>query len=87
LEPIWQAARLGVPYVVMHMRGDPTTMQLPENLRYSDLLGEVAAELQAAANEAMAAGVEAWRLILDPGNVTFVALGFCCRVYCNGVLF
>ena len=61
------AARLGVPYVAMHMRGRPTTMQSPENTRYADVCADVAAELQGAALKAVAAGVEPWRLVLDPG--------------------
>ena len=57
-----------MPYVLMHMRGNPTTMQLPENTRY--LLGTVegvADELRVAAERAIAAGIEPWRLVLDPG--------------------
>ena len=45
---------LGVPYVVMHMRGDPTTMQSNENLQYEDVCKQVASELYARVNEAEA---------------------------------
>lgn len=62
-----QVARLGVPYVLMHMRGDPTTMQSPANTTYEDVCVDVGRELQAAADKAMAAGIEPWSLILDPG--------------------
>ena len=58
-----------MPYILMHMRGDPTTMQLPENTEY--MLGTVegvADELRAAASRAIAAGIEPWRLVLDPGK-------------------
>lgn len=35
-------AQLGVPYVLMHMRGTPATMQQPQHLQYDDVtLGEV----------------------------------------------
>ena len=27
-------SELGVPYVLMHMRGDPTTMQQPQHVSY-----------------------------------------------------
>jgi dihydropteroate synthase len=64
-----QVARLGVPYVLMHMRGDPTTMQLPENTKYPlGTVEGVADELRAAAESAIAAGIEPWRLVLDPGK-------------------
>jgi hypothetical protein len=32
--PPRQVAELGVPYVLTHMRGDPTTMQRPEHTSY-----------------------------------------------------
>ena len=58
-----------MPYVLMHMRGDPTTMQLPANTEYPlGTVEGVADELRAAADRAMAAGIEPWRLILDPGE-------------------
>lgn len=64
-----QVARLGVPYALMHMRGEPATMQLPENMDYPvGVCKGVAAELAQAAHSAMAAGIEPWRLILDPGE-------------------
>ncbi len=64
-----QVARLGVPYVLMHMRGDPTTMQLPANTDYPlGTIEGVADELRAAAGRAISAGIEPWRLILDPGE-------------------
>lgn len=64
-----QVARLGVPYMMMHMRGNPTTMQLPENKDYQGnvCLG-VGTELALAANRAIAAGIQPWRIILDPGE-------------------
>ncbi|KAK9843394.1 hypothetical protein WJX81_000282 [Elliptochloris bilobata] len=60
-------AELGTPYVLMHMRGDPATMQAPEHTAYADVCAEVGAELQTAAERAIAAGIEPWRIVLDPG--------------------
>ena len=60
-----QVAQLNVPYVLMHMRGDPTTMQ--QLTTYSDTCVEVGQELQAQAQAALDAGIEPWRIILDPG--------------------
>lgn len=64
-----QVARLGVAYALMHMRGEPATMQLPENKNYPEgVCKGVAVELAHAARRAMAAGIEPWRIILDPGE-------------------
>jgi dihydropteroate synthase len=57
------AARHGVPLVLMHMRGEPKTMQVQP--QYRDVVSEVLEELAAAVAFASAAGVE--RLIVDPG--------------------
>jgi 2-amino-4-hydroxy-6-hydroxymethyldihydropteridine diphosphokinase/dihydropteroate synthase len=58
---------LNVPYIAMHMRGDPTTMQNNENLRYDDVCKQVASELYAQVSEAELSGIPAWRIIVDPG--------------------
>ncbi len=64
-----QVAELGVPYVLMHMRGDPSSMQSERNTRYNgSVWGDVAKELQAAAGLAMRTGIPAWNIILDPGK-------------------
>uniref|UniRef100_A0A1D1YIH5 Folic acid synthesis protein fol1 n=2 Tax=Anthurium amnicola TaxID=1678845 RepID=A0A1D1YIH5_9ARAE len=60
-------ADLKVPYVVMHMRGDPSTMQNSENTRYENVCREVASELHARISEAELLGIPAWRMIIDPG--------------------
>lgn len=60
-------AGLEVPYVAMHMRGDPSTMQSSENTSYGDVCGDVACELGARMSEAELSGVPAWRMIADPG--------------------
>ncbi len=58
-------AESGVPVVLMHMRGTPRDMR--EMARYDDLLGDVAAELRAAMDRAVEAGVPEERILLDPG--------------------
>jgi len=59
------AAELGCEVVLMHMQGEPGTMQAEP--RYDDVVGEVAAFLAARADAAMAAGVARDRIWLDPG--------------------
>ncbi|MCR4403998.1 MAG: dihydropteroate synthase [Candidatus Acetothermia bacterium] len=54
-----------VPVVLMHMQGEPRTMQA--NPHYNDLVGEVGAFLQERLSAAAAAGIAPERLILDPG--------------------
>lgn len=51
--------------VVMHMRGEPKTMQAEP--RYDDVVGEVAVYLQGQARMLEAAGVAAERICVDPG--------------------
>ena len=55
--------RAGV--VLMHMRGEPATMQAMA--RYRDVVGEVGAYLVERAEAAQAAGIAKSRIILDPG--------------------
>ncbi len=58
-------ARTDVPAVVMHMQGDPRTMQ--ESPQYADLLGEITAHLRERLHAAETAGVGRERLLVDPG--------------------
>ncbi len=51
--------------VVMHMRGDPGTMQ--NDTHYSDVVTEVAGFLSGRANDLVGAGINPSRIILDPG--------------------
>jgi dihydropteroate synthase len=51
--------------ILMHLRGEPRTMQAAPS--YQDVVADVRRELRAAANAACAAGIAADRLILDPG--------------------
>ena len=54
---------------MMHMRGNPTTMQQPQNTQYAgDVCAAVGQELQARCQTACQAGIAPWRLILDPGK-------------------
>jgi Dihydropteroate synthase (EC 2.5.1.15) len=51
-------AEKGVPAIIMHMRGEPRTMQ--QLTHYEDLEGEVFGFLKDQAERALAAGVPAW---------------------------
>ncbi len=55
----------GAGLVLMHMRGEPRTMQ--KDIHYDDLLGEIRAELQASVAKARAAGCAPQTLVIDPG--------------------
>jgi dihydropteroate synthase len=59
------AAGLGCDVVLMHMQGEPRTMQAEP--RYDDVVAEVGGWLTARAGAAMAAGVARERIWLDPG--------------------
>jgi dihydropteroate synthase len=60
------AARAGVPLVLMHMRGEPRTMQQGE-IVYRDVVAEVAEFLAGAIERAAACGVSRQNIIIDPG--------------------
>ena len=55
----------GCPVVLMHSRGELSTMQV--GIRFEDATAEVAAELEAALARAEAAGIARERTIVDPG--------------------
>ena len=55
----------GVGTVIMHMLGDPRTMQL--NPTYEDVVVEVAEFLRHRTEEANAAGIDSSRIVVDPG--------------------
>ena len=59
------AARLKVPVILMHMRGEPRTMQ--KNIQYDDVVSEVGSELTTFRDDAIAAGIEASQILIDPG--------------------
>ena len=58
-------ARAGVPAVLMHMRGDPKTMQT--NPGYDDVVDEVQAFLLERVDACQTAGIEPSSIVLDPG--------------------
>ena len=58
-------AAAGVPVVLMHHRGDPTTMQ--DAPRYGDVLVEVYEWLKARVAAAEAAGIDRTKILIDPG--------------------
>ena len=58
-------AEKGAAVVLMHKKGLPLTMQ--ENHGYENLAAEIKAFFKAAAERALAAGIGAEKIILDPG--------------------
>ncbi|MDX1517466.1 MAG: dihydropteroate synthase [Woeseiaceae bacterium] len=59
------AAELGVHVCLMHMQGEPRTMQTGP--RYDDVVGEIAAFLAGRRDVCVAAGIDRHRILLDPG--------------------
>jgi dihydropteroate synthase len=59
------AAALGLPVILMHMKGEPRSMQ--DDPRYDDVVGEVIGFLKARVAVAEAAGVAPDRVFVDPG--------------------
>jgi dihydropteroate synthase len=59
------AAQSGLPVCLMHMRGEPQTMQ--QQVDYEDLLMDVSAFLDQRMQICAAAGISAERIVLDPG--------------------
>jgi dihydropteroate synthase len=58
-------ARAGAGVVLMHMKGEPGTMQLAPD--YKDVVGEIMAYLSAAIVRAENAGIDPEKIIIDPG--------------------
>ncbi len=59
------AAELGVPVCLMHMQGEPRTMQHEPS--YTDVVAEVREFLAERASAAVQAGIPRERLLVDPG--------------------
>ena len=59
------AAKTGLPICLMHMQGDPLTMQ--QGPKYVDVVSEVTEFLEQRAAICSAAGIPRERLIFDPG--------------------
>jgi dihydropteroate synthase len=59
------AAATGLPVCLMHMQGDPATMQ--QRPQYDDILAEVNAFFDERIVACVAAGIERARVVVDPG--------------------
>lgn len=59
------AAATSLPVCLMHMRGEPQTMQ--ESPQYHDIAAEVSAFLQERIQACVQAGIAVERIVLDPG--------------------
>lgn len=64
-EMLSTVAALGVPIVLMHIRGTPQTMQKLTD--YRDLIGEIYEFLEQRIDAAFGAGIPFSHIILDPG--------------------
>jgi dihydropteroate synthase len=60
-----EAARSGLPVGIMHMRGEPASMQ--DNPRYSNILADVDAFIAERIAVYNAAGIDRNRIVIDPG--------------------
>ena len=58
-------SRMGVPYIMMHIRGTPQTMQLMTD--YTDVVSEILAFLQGQIQQAIDRGIQPSNIIIDPG--------------------
>ncbi|WP_107669968.1 dihydropteroate synthase [Cyanothece sp. BG0011] len=58
-------ASLDVPIIIMHIRGTPKTMQ--QKTDYQDLINEIIEWLKCQVNQAMKAGIDQHKIIIDPG--------------------
>jgi dihydropteroate synthase len=58
-------AELGVPIILMHIRGTPKTMQ--QLTAYDDLIGEIIGFLRQQVGAAIAAGIAPTQIAIDPG--------------------
>ncbi|QLE43867.1 dihydropteroate synthase [Nostoc sp. C052] len=58
-------AELGVPMILMHIRGTPQTMQ--QQTDYQDLLGEIYSFLAGQIEVATTVGIDLDKIIIDPG--------------------
>ncbi len=65
-EMIPEVARMGVPYIAMHMKGNPKTMQSQTDYE-SDITSEVLEYFRDKCASLLTAGIRRENLILDPG--------------------
>ncbi len=59
------AAELDIPVIIMHMRGEPTTMNQLD--QYQDVTLDVIKELQQRVDQAIQSGVKPENIMIDPG--------------------
>lgn len=59
------AAHLNIPVVIMHMRGEPTTMNDLD--QYQDVTLDVIDELKLRIHDALNAGIQKSNIMIDPG--------------------
>ena len=59
------AAFLGVPVILMHMRGTPLSMQ--RNPSYRRLIPEILGELRRSIAQALESGISRKKILIDPG--------------------
>ncbi|MEH2257511.1 dihydropteroate synthase [Nostoc sp.] len=64
-EMLATVAKLGVPMILMHIRGTPQTMQ--QQTDYQDLLAEIYSFLARQIGVATTAGIDLDKIIIDPG--------------------
>jgi dihydropteroate synthase len=64
-EMLTTVAHLDVPIILMHIRGNPQTMQ--QLTDYQDLIGEIYSFLTKQIAAAIAAGIDPEKIIIDPG--------------------
>ncbi|HIK57071.1 MAG TPA: dihydropteroate synthase [Synechococcales cyanobacterium M55_K2018_004] len=64
-EMLTTVAKLGVPLILMHIRGTPKTMQ--QLTDYTDVVGEICAFLEDRVKAAIAHGIPPAHLAIDPG--------------------
>ncbi len=65
VEMLPTAAKLGIPIILMHIRGTPKTMQ--QMTDYQDLIGEITNFFTTQINKAIACGIARENIIIDPG--------------------
>jgi dihydropteroate synthase len=58
-------AQKDIPVVLMHIRGEPKTMQT--NPFFNDTIEEITQELKTVINHAISCGIKSNRIIIDPG--------------------
>lgn len=59
------AAKLDIPVILMHMRGEPTNMN--QLAVYTDPVQDILSELKLRVTQAIEAGVQPHQIVIDPG--------------------